>query len=410
MTRKGIKYNVNGFGVSYMDKKTFFKGFAAGIAVSVAVSAAVGAGFAFKSGLITAGNTGQMTTESKVGYIETLLERMYVDDVDEEKMNNAMFKAMVESLGDKYTEYFTADEFRTYMEQSQGSFYGIGVTVTEDKGTPGILVVEVFEDSPAEKAGIKAGDHIIGVDGTDVSDFTLDAAVTLMRGEKDTGVNITVKRGDETLDFTMVRDEVNSITVAGTVIDDIGYIRIAGFKKNTYNEFKKVYDELTAQNIKGMVLDLRNNPGGLFDVCGKIADVLVGEGVYVYTVDKSGKKVEYKSDANCINMPLYVLVNGMSASASEILAGAVQDMGYGKLIGETTYGKGLVQGIFSVPDGSGVKITIQKYYTPRGVCIQGEGIAPDYEVHLPEGYTYYGAIDLENDSQLNKAIELIHEN
>ena len=132
MTRKGIKYNVNGFGVSYMDKKTFFKGFAAGIAVSVAVSAAVGAGFAFKSGLITAGNTGQMTTESKVGYIETLLERMYVDDVDEEKMNNAMFKAMVESLGDKYTEYFTADEFRTYMEQSQGSFYGIGVTVTED--------------------------------------------------------------------------------------------------------------------------------------------------------------------------------------------------------------------------------------------------------------------------------------
>lgn len=410
MTRKGIKYNVNGFGVSYMDKKTFLKGFAVGVAVSVAVSAAVGAGFVFKSNFIAAENTGKMTTESKVDYIETLLEKMYVDDVDEEKMNDAMFKAMVESLGDKYTEYFTADEFRTYMEQSQGSFYGIGVTVTEDKETAGILVVEVFEDSPAEKAGIKTGDHIIGVDGTDVSDFTLDAAVTLMRGEKDTSVNITVRRGEETLDFTMVRDEVNSITVAGTVIDDIGYIRIAGFKKNTYNEFKKVYDELTAQNIKGMVLDLRNNPGGLFDVCGKIADELVGEGVYVYTIDKSGKKVEYTSDTNCINIPLYVLVNGMSASASEILSGAIQDMGYGKLVGETTYGKGLVQGIFSVPDGSGVKITIQKYYTPRGVCIQGEGIAPDYEVHLPEGYTYYGAIDLENDTQLKKAIELINEN
>lgn len=397
-----------------MDKKTFFKGFAAGLAVCAAAVTVIGGGFILGSGFTalksSAGNA--FTAENKVSYIENLLDKMYVEDIDEEKMNEAMYKAMVESLGDKYTEYFTAEEYKNYMEQAQGSFYGIGVIVTEDKEKSGILVINVLEDSPAEKAGMMEGDHIIKVDDTDVTDYSLDAAVSLMRGEKNTQVRITVYREseDRDIEFSLIRDEVNSITVAGTVIDDVGYICVSGFKKNTYNEFKKVYDELMGQNIKGLVLDLRNNPGGLFDVCGEITDELVGEGVYVYTVDKSGKKTEYKSDSNCIDIPLYVLVNGMSASASEILAGAVQDMGYGKLVGETTYGKGLVQGIFTIPDGSGVKITIQKYYTPRGVCIQGKGIEPDYEVELPENYKYYGGIDLENDTQLIKAIELIHEN
>lgn len=390
-----------------MDKKSFFKGMAAGAAAVVVI----GVAFVFSTSLGTALAGDSLGFETKASYIMGLLDKLYVEDIDVEEMNEAMYKAMVSSVGDKYTEYFTAEEFDDYMEQSQGSFYGVGITVTEKEEKNGVYVINVIDDSPAQAAGILAGDVIYAVDGKDITDLSLDSAVSLMKGEKDTEVTLTVYREstDENLDFKIIRDEVNTITVASQMLDEIGYIQITGFKKNTYNEFKENYDEIMAQNPKGLIIDVRSNPGGLFDVVGEVVDDLVGEGVYVYTIDKNGNKEEQYSDAKMVEVPLAVLVNENSASASEILAGAVQDMKAGVLVGNTTYGKGLVQGVYKIPDGSGVKITIQKYYTPKGVCIQGEGITPDYEVDLPEDYIYNGSVNLEKDTQLLKAIEILSE-
>ncbi|NLK37035.1 MAG: S41 family peptidase, partial [Epulopiscium sp.] len=186
-------------------------------------------------------------------------------------------------------------------------------------------------------------------------------------------------------------------------------IKLSGFHANSYDQFKKAYDELTAQGMKGLILDVRNNPGGLLDIAVKIADELVPKGTIVYTVDKSGERKDSLSDEKHIEVPLILLVNGYSASASEVLAGAVQDMNVGKLVGTQTFGKGLVQGLFPLSDGSALKITIQKYYTPKGVCIQGEGITPDYIMELPEEYKYSIRVPEEEDTQLQKAVDVILE-
>ena len=384
-----------------MDKKTFLMGVAAGLVVAAVSFGA----YNFAAGY------GQDEYEEKREHIEQLLDSRYVDEVDKDAMHEAVYKAMAESLGDKYTEYMSAEEYKSYMESSQGSFYGIGVTISEDKENKVITVINTLKDSPAQKAGMLAGDMIIKVNDTDIVGYSLDEAVAVIKGEKGTSVKITVLRPetDETLVFDIVRDEVVEQSVAVNMLDDIGYIQISGFKKNTYNEFMDAYEEVLNNKAKGLIIDVRSNPGGLFEVVRNICDELVGEGVYVYTIDKSGKKEEFVSDEKCVEIPLYILVNEHSASASEILAGAVQGMDAGKLVGTTTYGKGLVQGLFALRDGSGLKITIQKYYTPDGICIQGEGITPDYEVELPEGFIYSGQIDLENDTQLLKAIELINE-
>lgn len=383
-----------------MDKKDYLKGVVTGIAVCAVIAAGV-----FLTSPGRSFIAGRLVPNTKAAYIQELLDRLYVDEVDED----TVYKAMVDSVGDKYTQYFTADEYKAYMEKSSGTFFGIGVTVTEDKDGKGTLVIGVLEDSPAEKAGLKEGDYITTVDGEDIRGMSVDDAAAAIKGEKGTQVSIIVFREatGETLQFDIIRDEVISRSVSSRMIDEIGYIQITGFKKNTYDEFRAAYDGILSENPKGLIIDVRNNPGGLFKVVGEIVDDLVGEGVYVSTVDKSGKKVEYTSDAECIEIPLCVLVNGYSASASEILSAAVQDMGAGILVGENTFGKGLVQGLYPISDGSGVKITIQKYYTPNGVCIQGEGIAPDVEVSLPDGYIFSGQIDLENDTQLLKALELL---
>lgn len=353
-----------------------------------------------------------MGLSEKISTIATILDQKYVDEIDFDKMEEGIYDGMVRALGDPYTDYMTAEEFSQFLEDNEGEFYGIGVEVIADTTDGSIRVISPIIGTPAERAGILPDDRIIKVNDTDVSAESIDEAIKLIKGEEGTSVKVTIYRQStgEIKDFDIVREKINVQTVESKIVDDnIGYLRITSFKENTYDQFKEHYDNLMGQNIKGLVIDVRNNPGGNLDVVEKITDMLIPEGTLVYTIDKEGKREDYTSDAECINIPLCVLVNGNSASASEILSGAVQDTGTGKLVGTQTFGKGLVQGLYPLSDGSGLKITIQKYYTPKGVCIQGEGIAPDYVVELPEELQYQLTIEEDKDTQLQKALEVIKE-
>lgn len=391
-----------------MKKRPFLKGLILGIALTVVVG--IGGNFAVSA--LGIGMYKDMGLSEKISTIATILDQKYVDEIDFDKMEEGIYDGMVRALGDPYTDYMTAEEFSQFLEDNEGEFYGIGVEVIADTTDGSIRVISPIIGTPAERAGILPDDRIIKVNDTDVSAESIDEAIKLIKGEEGTSVKVTIYRQStgEIKDFDIVREKINVQTVESKIVDDnIGYLRITSFKENTYDQFKEHYDNLMGQNIKGLVIDVRNNPGGNLDVVEKITDMLIPEGTLVYTIDKEGNREDYTSDAECINIPLCVLVNGNSASASEILSGAVQDTGTGKLVGTQTFGKGLVQGLYPLSDGSGLKITIQKYYTPKGVCIQGEGIAPDYVVELPEELQYQLTIEEDKDTQLQKALEVIEE-
>lgn len=410
-----------------MNKKSFFSGLASGailmalcIGVLGAVPRVVGLAAMVPQALgISRGNAPAAATEQeyenisiedKIASLASLLNKYYVEEIDYDKMLNGIYAGMVDSLGDPYTTYMDKTQLEGFLEDTDGSFTGIGIEVMADSPNKGILVVTPIADTPAAKAGVLPGDRIIKVNGFSVDGQNLSKAVSMMRGPENTDVTITVYResSGENLDFTVNRQPIDVSSVKHEMLQNqIGYIRITQFNKNTYEQFMAAYTDLNGQGQKGLIIDLRNNPGGLFDVVGKITDTLVPEGVMVYTIDKNGNRKDSTSDAACIQIPLTLLVNENSASASEILSGAVQDMNVGKLVGTQTFGKGLVQGLYTLKDGSGVKITIQKYYTPKGVCIQGEGITPDYVIELPEEVQNVLNIPREQDTQLEKAIEVI---
>lgn len=388
-----------------MEKKSFYKGVASGLIVAMISLAAY-------NGVAIAKSGDGMSIDRKVGAISALLNKNYVEEIDLSKMEEGIYTGLVASLGDPYTTYMSKQQLSSFLDDTGGSFYGIGITVTMDKIDNNLVVVSPIQGSPADVAGMKPKDKIIKVDDIETSGHTVDEVVSLMKGAEGTEVKVTVYRQStgETLDFKIKRAMIDVQSVEGKMLENgIGYIKITQFSKNTYEQFVKVYDKLNAQNQKGLIIDVRNNPGGLFDVVEKIADMLVPEGTLVYTVDKNGTRKDSISDEKRIEIPLCLLVNGNSASASEILAGAVQDMGVGKLVGTQTFGKGLVQGLYSLSDGSGVKITIQKYYTPKGVCIQGEGITPDYAVELPIEYKNELIVEPDKDTQLKEAIKVINE-
>lgn len=390
-----------------MEKKTYLKGFLSGV-LAIILVAALARGIHRIQGF----SGTELPRDTKIQTIEKYLDRYYVDEVDKEDMVEMMYAGLVAGVGDPYTAYMSKEELESFMEDTEGSFQGIGVEVTTDPTDNSIVVIAPIPNAPAEKVGILSGDKIIKVDGEDISGLNLNSVISKVKGEEGTTVKITVYREatNEILDFTVERKSIEVSSVTHRMMEDnIGYIKLSGFHANSYDQFKKAYDELTAQGMKGLILDVRNNPGGLLDIAVKIADELVPEGTIVYTVDKSGERKDSLSDEKHIEVPLILLVNGYSASASEVLAGAVQDMNVGKLVGTQTFGKGLVQGLFPLSDGSALKITIQKYYTPKGVCIQGEGITPDYIVELPEEHKYNVRIPEEEDTQLQKAVEIILE-
>ncbi|WFD10665.1 S41 family peptidase [Tepidibacter hydrothermalis] len=318
---------------------------------------------------------------NKLYSLEQVIEDNYYTDVDEQNLVDGSIKGLFEGLDDPYSQYMNKKEFESFMQYTEGSYSGIGVIITP--GEDGyITVVSPIEDSPGFKAGIKSEDKIIKVNGKDVTAKEMDKAISIMKGKAGTEVEITILRnGKETIDMKIKRQEIRLKTVKSEVLEDnIGYIRITTFDEKTADEFKGQLEELQAKNITGLILDLRDNPGGLLDQCQEITDQLIGEGTIVYTKDRKGKTKYLKSDKNKIDVPLAVLVNKGSASASEILSGAVRDNKEGVLIGTTTFGKGLVQSVRSLNDGSGFKLTVSQYFTPNGEYIHGKGITPDIVV------------------------------
>lgn len=336
--------------------------------------------------------------EGKLNAIDSVLESFYFGDVDDETAKDNIYKAYLSSYGDKYTMYYTADEYKALKESTNGKFYGIGA-VCQLSGEGGVLLVDVYDNGAGYQAGLRGGDRVVNVDGRDITDMELSSAVALIKGDKGTSVTLEVIRGTERLTFSVVRDAVEAKTVSYTLLDNnIGYLSISQFEEVTTKQFKAAVEDLQSQGMKGLVIDIRNNPGGLLDTVVGMLKYMLPDGLIVYTEDKQGNRKEYKGQDNDeFNLPLAVLVNGNSASASEIFAGAIQDYGKGTIIGTQTYGKGIVQTVKPLTDGSAIKFTIAKYFTPKGQDIHGKGVTPDMVVEYDT--------DADVDTQLDAAIK-----
>lgn len=327
------------------------------------------------------------------------IETKYVNDTDDVKLIDGAIDGMVKSLNDPHSNYLSPKMYKTLMEQTEGSFAGIGVVMGMDNEQK-IHIVGIMENSPGQKAGLQEGDEILAVDGVPVTQMAFDEVAAHVRGQAGTDVVLTIMRDNTNQDITITRDNIKLKTVGHKMLDNnIGYIQIVSFSEDTTNEFNEAYNDLKNQGMKALVLDLRNNPGGLLTTCVEIAKKLVPKGEIVSIVDKQGNKETYSSSLEAPEYPLVVLINKNSASASEILSGAIQDTKAGTIIGNTSYGKGSVQTILPMFEDDAVKLTIAKYYTPSGRSIDGTGITPDIEINLDENAT--------SDTQLDKALEIL---
>ncbi len=348
----------------------------------------------------------------KLNLIDKVLDDFYFDDVDDEKVLDNICKAYVNSYGDKYTTYYTAEEFAKFNEANSGEYCGIGVVVRKnDDGN--LLVVEPYEGSPGKEAGIRKNDVIISVNGEAIADEDISDIVARIKGKEGTTVDVGIKREgvDDTINMTITRRKVEVKTVEYKMVENsIGYISIDEFDKVTAQQFKKGYDELKSQGMKGLIVDIRSNPGGLLSTVIDMLDEILPDGLILYTEDKYGKRVEYNgTNPNVADVPIAVLVDGGSASASEIFAGAIQDYGIGTIIGTQTFGKGIVQETRRMSDGSAIKFTISKYYTPKAQDIHGRGITPDVVVELSEEFKNLTEYDEKKDNQLQTAISVLQE-
>ena len=346
------------------------------------------------------------TVEEKIGQIEEIVNAYYLDDIQSDQVEDQIYKGMVQGLGDDYGEYYTAQELQKVQESNSGIYNGIGVALTQDAQTGVITVVNCYEGTPAYEAGISAGDVVYKVDDEEVSGEDLANVVAKIKNNGEDSVKLTIVREGESdyLEFSVERADVKVPTVAFEMLENqVGYIAISSFEEVTEEQFLEAKETLAEQGMEKLVIDLRNNLGGVLDTVCNILNEMLPEGIIVYTEDKNGERTEYRSDGtHTFDLPLVVLVNEYSASASEIFAGAVKDYGIGTLVGTTTYGKGIVQRLFPLPDGTAVKMTIAKYYTPNGNDIHKVGIEPDVEVEYE-----YDAENPEADNQLEKALEAV---
>ncbi len=347
------------------------------------------------------------TTDDKLELLEGLVDKYYLKDADQEALKDGTYKGYINGLGDPYSVYYTKEETEALYESTTGEYSGIGAVLQKNNETGAVTIIQVYENSPAEKAGLKAEDIIYKVGDVEVTGMDLNEVVTYIKGERGTDVDISVYRGQEDLTMTATRDKIEVQTVSHEMIDDtVGYIRVTEFDSVTYDQYAEALKDLESQGMEGLVVDLRSNPGGNLLTVVNMLDLMLPEGTVVYTETKDGEREDYTSDeARQFKKPLAVLVNGNSASASEIYAGAIQDFGTGKIVGTTSFGKGIVQQIFDLDDGTSVKLTISEYFTPNGRNIHGKGITPDVEVEYEADEK-----NPEADNQLDKAVETVKEN
>mgnify|MGYP002673546981 FL=1 len=407
-------------------KKRKKPGFAAGVVVGIAAAAVILVGGTF--GICKAGNYQMVIgskgaskvkntklldqdTVDKVDELTNYMDLYYYEDYDVQDVQDGLLEGVVSGLGDKYSAYYTAEEYKEQQLSTSGTYYGIGAALAQDKDTMQVTITKIYEGTPSEEAGLKKDDVIVSADGTDATSMELTDFVKLIRGEEGTTVHLEIYRPstEETLEFDVERKNVELPSVSSQMLENnIGYIQISEFQSKTAEQFESALSSLKDQGAQSLIVDVRGNGGGLVDSVVAILDDILPEGTVVYTEDKYGNRQDYTSSGDTyLDMPIAVLVDQNSASASEIFAGAIKDYNYGTLIGTKTFGKGIVQTVFSLPEGDAIKITTAKYFTPDGNYIHGVGIEPDIELE----YQFMGgendeySVDLDN--QIQKAIEVL---
>ena len=399
------------------DNRSFWQGLAVGLASSCAILLVVfGSVKIYQTyrvyGRLASGSSAETEsvanekTTEKLGVLENTIKQYFWQDVDESTLEEGVYKGLLESLDDPYSVYYTHDELVQLQQQTEGIYYGIGAYISQDNEIGYVRVSKIIKNTPAEASGLQQDDYIYKVDGEDMQGKDSSYVVSKIKGEAGTKVTITVVREGATdpIDIEVERQKIESPTVEYQMLDnDMAYIQITEFDLVTTDQFEQAYKQAQTDGMKGLILDLRSNPGGNLSTVCDIARMILPKGLIVYTEDKYGKREEYTCDgANQIKVPLVVLTNGYSASASEILAGAVKDYGIGTLVGTTTYGKGIVQKVINLSDGSAVKLTVSNYFTPNGNNIHKIGIDPDVEVEF-DAEQYKNGVD----NQLEKAKEVL---
>ena len=362
----------------------------------------------FGKQLVSTSNTNsELTTE--LNKYRKIIDKYFLGEVDEEKLKEGAIKGYIEGLDDSYTEYISKEDMEDYMADATGNFVGIGIYMVQDTETNKIMVLAPIKGSPAEEAGIQPGDYIIAVDDVEYTGEEMTTASNKIKGEEGTTVKIKILRGTETKEYKLKRENIKVNPVEGKVIEgNIGYIQFSSFDEGTSEDFKAKFEELQKQGIKSLIIDLRNNGGGIVDEALEIADfILEKDDVILYEVDKNGnEEIEKSENDPIINMPVILLTNENTASSSEILAGAVKDHNKAKIVGTKTYGKGVIQQVLTLPDGSGLKITSEEYLTPNKTKINKVGIEPDEKVELPDTVENVLTVEEKDDTQLQKAIEM----
>jgi len=347
---------------------------------------------------------------NKEGLLLELLDRYYYYDVDVDKLEESIFDSILLATGDKYAAYYTPEEYKEMLEAEKGEYCGIGVAVQQNMETMEIVAIQPYENAPGAKAGMKPGDIFIAVDGRDIRGMELDAAVALIKGEEGTEVKVTVLRDGEEIELTMVREIIEIETVDYEMIEDVLYVYIDSFEEKTPGQFKKAIEFGKENNMTGIIFDLRSNPGGLLPSVVSMLDMLIDDGLLVYVEDKNGNRADYRTeDEESVNLPMVCLVNQYSASGAELFSGTLQDYGLAKVVGVTTYGKGVVQTLRPLTDGSALKFTTYKYFTGGGSDIDGKGVVPDVEVPLNEDAVVDGYVVREKDDQYKAAWDTLKE-
>lgn len=397
-----------------MDKKSFMKGTLLGASGCLLVAIMISFALLF-SGRIYVPASGsnnddlRKTVERKAKVLETYIDTYFLDEIDNEKMADSVYKGIIDGLGDSYAAYYNKEEYQQIKESTSGIFCGIGAYISADTETGIVSIVKPMKNSPAKKAGVKAGDIIYAVDGKEVTGMEISQVQALVKGEKGSKVKLTLVREKKEMEVEVTRDEIQEDTVNYQMLPGkIGYVQVTSFEQVTPEQYKKAIAALEKKGEKGLIIDLRDNGGGLLDAAVTMLDRILPKGLVVYSKDKDGNKQEfYAENDDSFEKPLVILVNENSASASEVFSGAIQDKEAGTLIGTQTFGKGIVQSLFDLEDGTGLKMTTAKYYTPKDRNIHGKGLTPDVKAELTEEITTLSDGKTKVDSQMKAAYDYL---